>query len=103
MNNSEKFWDKVSNLFDRPEKKINQTSTSFKTIEATKRLLDSNDVVLDYGCGPGTITNEIAESVKTIHAIDISSGMIAVAKRKAAQRNIENINFEQSNLFDEAI
>lgn len=101
MNKSEKFWDKVSNLFDRPKKKINQTSTSFKTIEATKKKLDSNDVVLDFGCGPGTITNEIAESVKTIHAIDISSGMIALAKRKAAQRNIENINFEQSNLFDE--
>jgi len=101
MNNSEKFWDKVSNLFDRPEKKIDQASTSFKTIEATKKMLASNDVVLDFGCGPGTITNEIAESVKTIHAIDISSGMIAVAERKAAQRNIENIDFEQSNLFDE--
>lgn len=101
MKNSEKFWDKVSNLFDRSEKKIKQNSTTFKTIEATKKMLDNNDVVLDYGCGPGTITFEIAKNVKTVHAIDISSGMIAVAKRNAAKRNIENINFEHSNLFDE--
>jgi 2-polyprenyl-3-methyl-5-hydroxy-6-metoxy-1,4-benzoquinol methylase len=101
MNKSEKFWDKVSNLFNSSEKKIKQNSTSFKTIEATKKMLDSSDVVLDYGCGPGTITIEIAESVKTMHAIDISSGMIEVAKGTAAKRNIENIDFEHSNLFDE--
>ena len=101
MNNSEKFWDKVSKLFGTSGKKIKQNSTTFKTIEATKRLLDSNDVVLDYACGPGTITIEIAESVKTIHGIDISSGMIEVAKRKVAQLNIENVDLEQSNLFNE--
>lgn len=101
MNPSEKFWDKVSNLFDRSEKKTNPVSTSFKTIEATKKLLSRNDVVLDYGCGPGTITIEIAESAKTMLAIDISSGMIEVARGKAAQRSIENLDFEQSNLLDE--
>jgi 2-polyprenyl-3-methyl-5-hydroxy-6-metoxy-1,4-benzoquinol methylase len=56
---------------------------------------------LDYGCGPCTITIEIAESAKTMHTIDISSGMIEVAKGKAAQRSIENLDFEQSNLLDE--
>ena len=101
MNTSEKFWNKVSNLFDGSEKKIKQNSTSFKTIEATKKQLDMNDVVLDYGCGPGTLTIEMAENVKTIHAIDISSGMIEVAKGKAAKRNIPNVVFEHSNLFDE--
>ena len=101
MENSEKFWDLVSNLFGKSEKKIDAASTSFKTIEATKNLLDRNDVVLDYGCGPGTLTIEIAEGVKTIHAIDISSGMIEVAKGKAANRNIENVDFEHSGLFDE--
>jgi 2-polyprenyl-3-methyl-5-hydroxy-6-metoxy-1,4-benzoquinol methylase len=100
MNNSAKFWDKVSNLFNKPEKEMNPTSTSFKTVEATKKYLNKHDVVLDYGCGPGTITNEIAGSVKTIQAIDISSGMIEVAKRKAEECNLENIDFEQANLFD---
>jgi 2-polyprenyl-3-methyl-5-hydroxy-6-metoxy-1,4-benzoquinol methylase len=100
MNNSAKFWDKVSNLFNKPEKEMNPTSTSFKTVEATKKYLNKHDVVLDYGCGPGTITNEIAGSVKTIQAIDISSGMIEVAKRKAEECNFENIDFEQANLFD---
>ena len=34
------------------------------------------------------------------HAIDISSKMIAISKEKAALGKIENVNFEQSDIFD---
>ena len=37
---------------------------------------------------------------KEIDAIDISSKMIKVAKDKAAAGKIENVNFEQSDIFD---
>ena len=70
-------------------------------MEATKKHLKSNDSVLDYGCGPGTITTEFSKNVKTICAIDISSGMISVAKGKADECHIENVEFVQSTLFDE--
>lgn len=48
---------------------------------------------MDFGCGTGLIANEIAEYVKGIHAIDISSNMIAIAEKKAKERNIANINY----------
>ena len=99
MNKSIKFWDRLSNRLDKPVKKLNETS--FKTVESTKKYLTIDNVVLDYGCGPGTLTMEFAENIKTIHAIDISSGMIDVAKRKSAEHKIKNINFEHSDLFDE--
>ena len=99
MIKSEKFWDKVANQSDKQVNKIDQTY--IKTVENTKKRLNISDIVLDYACGTGIITNEIADDVKEIHAIDISSRMIDVAKSKAGERNIENINFAQSTIFDE--
>ena len=99
MNKTEKFWDKVSNKFDKRSKKLDQTE--IKTLENTKKYLNVNDIALDYGCGIGTMDIEIADNVKKIHGIDISSKMIDVAKRKAAERKIENIHFAQSTIFNE--
>lgn len=96
---SEKFWDSTANMYDRVEKKDEQTYVSI--IEKTKRYLKISDIVLDYGCGTGLISNEIADNVKIIHAIDISSKMIELAKRKADGRKIENIDYAHSTIFDE--
>ena len=99
MNNSERFWDRMSKNWDKPIKKLNENT--LKTIDRTKKHLKMDDNVLDYGCGIGTITIEIANNVQKIVAIDISSGMIDVAIRKAGDRKIENIKFAQSTIFDE--
>ena len=99
MNKTEKFWDKVANKFDKRFKKLDQTE--IKTLENTKKYLNVRHIVLDYGCGTGAMAIEIAENVKKIHGIDISQKMIDVAKRKAAARKIENIDFIQSTIFDE--
>ena len=47
------------------------------------------------------MSNEIAGDVKEIRAVDISSKMIEIAKLKAEKRNIENIEYAQTSLFDE--
>ena len=94
---SEKFWDKISNI-SKPPKKFEQAQV--KTVEKTKKHLNSSDIVFDYGCGTGTITNAIAGNVKAIHAIDTSSGMIDSAKANASELKIENVNYEQSAIFD---
>jgi 2-polyprenyl-3-methyl-5-hydroxy-6-metoxy-1,4-benzoquinol methylase len=99
MNRMERFWDKQANEYDKNESKFEQTY--HKTVANTKQYLKNNDIVLDYACGTGITTNEIAGYVKEIHAIDISAKMIEVAKRKAGERNIENINYEQATIFDE--
>jgi len=99
MNGSEKFWDKRAHEYDRDQEKYVQTY--HKTIEHSRRHLRSSDVVLDCGCGTGIITNELADSVQDILAIDISSKMIDVAKRRAAERGIGNVQYEKATLFDE--
>lgn len=99
MNKSERFWDKTASQYDQIEMKDEQTY--LRIIQRTKMHLKISNVVLDYGCGTGSISNEIAKDVKEIHAIDISSNMIAIAEKKAKERYIANINYAHATIFDE--
>jgi 2-polyprenyl-3-methyl-5-hydroxy-6-metoxy-1,4-benzoquinol methylase len=99
MNKSEKFWDRIANRWENQNEDLDETYK--KTIENTYRYLKESDIVFDYACGIGTITNEIADNVKKIHANDISSRMIEVAKSRADEREIKNIEYTQATIFDE--
>ena len=99
MNESEKLWDKISDKYDKAEKRFEKIH--IKTVENTKKYLNKNDIVLDYGCGTGTKTIELAGKVKKIHGIDISSKMIEAAKRGALEHKIENVDFIHATIFDE--
>ena len=99
MNKSVKFWDKRSSEYENNEKKYEEKY--YKTVEKTKKFLNSNDKVLDFACGTGIITNQIADNVKEILAIDISLKMIEVAQRKANKRKIKNIQYMQTSIFDD--
>lgn len=103
MNNTKmkrltKMWDGLAIKYD--ERSIVNESMYASTIKNTLKHLKPNDTVFEFACGTGTITNEIAGSVKEIHAIDISPEMIRAAKRKAVEGNIENIQFAQTTIFD---
>ena len=95
-NKTEKFWDKMANQFDKRSRNFEQPP-----VEKTKKYLNVSDIVLDYGCATGTVAIEIADNVKEIQGIDISSRMIYTAKRKASECKIENIDFIQSTIFEE--
>jgi 2-polyprenyl-3-methyl-5-hydroxy-6-metoxy-1,4-benzoquinol methylase len=99
MNKSEKFWDRSADYYDREEKKDELTYLKF--IEKAKKYLKASDIVLDFGCGTGLVCNEIADDVKMIYAIDISSKMINIARGKATQRKIQNINYIYTTIFDD--
>ncbi len=101
MNKSEKFWDKSAYKFDQQGKKDEQTY--LRLIESTKKYLKPGDTVLDFGCGPGLISNEIAVNVQFIHAIDISSKMIEIAKKNADNRKIQNIAYAHTTIYDDRI
>ena len=98
MNKSKEFWDRASKNYDKTEERFEYIHS--KSRENTKKYLNGSNIVLDYGCGTGTTSCEIANLVKEIHAIDISSKMIEIAKRKAVASKVENINFVQTDIFD---
>lgn len=98
MNKTEKFWDAFSARYDKITTKSEQTLS--KTIANTSRYLTASDIVLDFACGTGSAAVGLARKVKKIYAIDISSKMIDVAKKKTAENEIENIDFARASIFD---
>ena len=97
-NKSRNFWDSASKNYDKTEERFEYIHN--KSRENTKKHLHSSNIVLDYGCGTGTTTCEFANLVKEIHAIDLSPKMIEIAKEKADARQIENVNFLATDIFD---
>jgi ubiquinone/menaquinone biosynthesis C-methylase UbiE len=59
--------------------------------------LKPSDVVMDFGCGPGFYTLEIAKRANLAIAVDISSEMLRKAQNKTAKEGVMNIRFIQSD------
>jgi ubiquinone/menaquinone biosynthesis C-methylase UbiE len=56
--------------------------------------------LLDVGCGPGTITADLAERVAPgpVTAIDAAAGSLAEARRTAEGRGLRNLTFEVADV-----
>ncbi len=99
MDKSEAFWDSSADNYDKTEERFEYIHR--KSRKNARKHLANRETVLDYGCGTGTTACELSNEVKQIHAIDISSKMIELAKEKAAAANIGNVSFAQGDIFDE--
>lgn len=98
MSKNEKFWDRISKNYDKNDK-IDETY--LKMLEITKKYLDKDYTLMDFGCATGSISVDISDSVKKVIGIDISSRMIEMAKEKAKEHQVENIYFAKSTIFDQ--
>jgi SAM-dependent methyltransferase len=58
--------------------------------------------ILDVGCGPGTITVDLASRVPQglVYAIDPSAEVIEKARKHAEEKGITNVRFEVGDIFD---
>lgn len=65
------------------------------------RHLKSGMSLLDCGCGPGTVTLDLAEIVAPGQAIgtEIEESQVAIARENASKRNVSNIRFEVANIY----
>lgn len=98
-----KFWDKLAykySLNPIPNPQIYE-----KKLALTQQYLKPEMNALEFGCGTGSTAIIHAPYVKHVKATDFSQNMIAIAKQKAADKNIRNITFECAELtdFDEKI
>jgi SAM-dependent methyltransferase len=62
--------------------------------------LNSGLSVLDVGCGPGTITADLAALVAPglMTAVDESADVLEVARTEAEQRNLSNVSFATADV-----
>lgn len=95
------FWDRRATKYDL---EIGKHGADYvETLARTKALLSVREVVLDLGCASGEIALGIAPFVQSVHGIDTSSGMIALAAKKAGDRAIENVAFDAVDVFDRSL
>ncbi len=62
-----------------------------------KLAINPLDAVMDFGCGPGYFTVDLAKKAKKVVAVDLSPEMLKKAQRKAEKDGVKNIQFLQSN------
>jgi ubiquinone/menaquinone biosynthesis C-methylase UbiE len=98
MRNPERFWDRIAKNYDKRSAK--KREKLLETIENIKCHLNPEDRVLDFACGTGEKALGVAVRVRSIHGIDLSSRMIEKASVKATDRQIDNAQFSQTDLFD---
>jgi ubiquinone/menaquinone biosynthesis C-methylase UbiE len=62
-----------------------------------KLRINPSDVVMDFGCGPGFYTIELAKKAEKVIAVDLSPEMLKKAQDKAVKAGVKNIEFLQSD------
>ena len=81
-----KDWDKAAPGFFKRTHKEDYQDALFNML-----ILDEDDVVLDVGCGEGSVTIPIAKRVKKVIGLDSSPKMLEYLEKRANDNNIDNI------------
>lgn len=92
------FWNKIAESYSK--KPVDLPEAFERKIEITKARMAPDHVVLDIGCGTGSLALRLAPAGAHIHGLDISEEMIRIARGKAADQGIGNVTFHVGP-FDE--
>jgi ubiquinone/menaquinone biosynthesis C-methylase UbiE len=85
------FWNKLAERYARQP--VANPSAFERKIEITQARMKPTDVVLDVGCGTGSLALRLAPCGATLHGLDISSEMIRIARDKARAQGVTNASF----------
>jgi arsenite methyltransferase len=92
------FWDGIAEKYAK-QPVANPDAFDAK-IAITKSRMKPTDVVLDIGCGTGSLALRLADSAAQVHGLDISSEMMRIANGKAEAQGVGNVTFH-TGAFDE--
>lgn len=93
------FWNMRSQNYDTQIGPFYEEAYA-RTAANTLKYLKPQDRVLDFACGTGIVTFQMAPHVAQIRAIDISDEMVRHAKEKAETLKVPNVEISQTDLFD---
>jgi ubiquinone/menaquinone biosynthesis C-methylase UbiE len=96
MQHPSKFWNKVAERYARQP--VADEASYQEKLRITRDYLGPDMEVLELGCGTGSTAIAHAPYVKHILAIDVSSKMLDIARRKADSGNVGNVSFRQAGI-----
>ena len=99
-------FDEKAATWDDDPKKVEMAHSIAESIMQTVPL-NNRMSAMEVGCGTGLVTTQIARKVKSVTAVDTSTGMLGVLRQKIKTLSIDNITTMQADLtaqrpFDES-
>lgn len=91
-----RFWDGIAERY--AAKPIENMPAYERKLELTRARLQPTDTVLDFGCGTGSLALTLSKHVSHVHGLDVSSEMVGIATRKAADAGVRNTTFHHGTL-----
>jgi arsenite methyltransferase len=92
------FWDNIAEKY--AAQPLPDPGSTERKVAITLALMRPEHVVLDVGCGTGTLALRWATTAAAVHGLDVSSEMIRIARGKAASQHARNLTFHVG-AFDE--
>lgn len=85
------FWNDVAEKYAaRP---VADPNAFDRKIAINQSRMRPSDVVLEIGCGTGSLAMRLAPHAAQYHGLDISREMIRIARDKAVKQNVGNVSF----------
>ncbi len=85
------FWNNLAEQY--AAKPVENPDAFDQKIAITKSRMSPESVVLDIGCGTGSLALRLAPSGAHVHGLDFSSEMIRIANDKARAQEVDNVTF----------
>lgn len=98
------YWDRTASRYALPRVGEQLRSTdkgnARQALEVSQDYLKPDMDLLEFGCGAGAMAMEAAPLVKHILAIDVSEGMLQVARDDAQAAGLDTVTFERTAIED---
>ena len=98
MKSDTAFWNAIAEKYSRHP--LGNPAAFDRKIAVTKSRMQPRDIVLDIGCGTGSLALRLAADAHEVHGLDLSSEMIRIARGKAEAAGVANVSFHVG-AFDE--
>lgn len=102
LNQPEAFWDMRSQTYDQTSGGVYASAYDL-TVEHALKYLKPTDRVLEFACGTGLVTLRLAPHTAHVRGIDISPKMVELARRKALDQGLNNVDITHTDLFDSCL
>ncbi|MEO1334349.1 MAG: class I SAM-dependent methyltransferase [Myxococcota bacterium] len=93
MSTDAKFWNNLAEDYARQP--VEDPDAFDRKIAITRARMAPGAVVLDIGCGTGSLALRLASSASHIHGLDLSKEMVRIANDKARAAAVKNVTFHE--------